>query len=221
MKLSYLKTMVVAFTLCSVALSACGNKQAEGKQPHESTYSDTTISEQEMTVPTESQMTATEAKQIMPEGAPFYMVFSSGAGGWMTDLTIEADGTFSGSFHDSGMCPGENYEGTLDYCNFSGLFTDVKRVDEYTYELTLAELVTKDPIGKEEIKNGILHRAGTPYGMEGGKTFLLYTPDTPISVVDEAALSWWPGRFEDVPLVTLGVWGLCNVEQGQAFFSLN
>ena len=41
-------------------------------------------------------------------GMEFY--FSSGAGGWATVMTIDADGTFSGNFHDSDMgTTGEGY----------------------------------------------------------------------------------------------------------------
>ena len=44
-------------------------------------------------------------------------MFSSGAGGWSTELKVADDGTFTGAYHDSEMeLTGENYpNGTVLY----------------------------------------------------------------------------------------------------------
>ena len=61
--------------------------------------------------------------------------FSSGAGGWSTELTMGENGTFTGVYHDSEMGEtGDNYpDGTVYLCSFHGQFTDPVQVDEYTW----------------------------------------------------------------------------------------
>ena len=60
--------------------------------------------------------------------------FSSGVGGWSTDMRIEADGSFSGDFHDSEM--GESADeypyGTVYCCSFTGRMALMEQVDEIT-----------------------------------------------------------------------------------------
>ena len=48
-------------------------------------------------------------------------------------------GSFEGSYYDADMGDrGENYpNGTVYLCNFSGKFTDITQVNDYTYSMTL------------------------------------------------------------------------------------
>ena len=68
--------------------------------------------------------------------------FSSGVGAWSTDFRMQADGSFSGEFHDSEMGDiGEGYpEGTIYGCSFSGRMMMVERVAENIWKLRVEEL---------------------------------------------------------------------------------
>lgn len=158
----------------------------------------------------------------LPDDFPMDLEFSSGVGGWGTSLTLEQDGTFSGQFHDSDMgAIGEDYpNGTVYLCHFSGRFSDIEKVDEYSYSMTLSELNCDDEGGEEWIEDGICYVPAAPYGMEDGETFVLYLPDTPTDGLDEDFLSWWPGCYapEGAP-ETLETYGLLNAKMGYGFFS--
>ena len=159
-------------------------------------------------------------KDALPEDFPIDFVFSNGVGAWATSMTLEQDGAFSGAYYDAdmGVCD-ENYpNGTVYICDFSGRFSDIEKVDEYSYSLTLAELDSDYEAGKEWIENGTKNISSEPYGMEDGDEFILYLPDTPIDGLDEEFLSWWPMcHAEDRP-ETLEMYGLYNVKMGYGFF---
>ena len=81
-----------------------------------------------------------EAVSALPGTYPIDMIFSSGAGGWSTTLTLSQDGSFTGAFSDSEMGERDENEypnGTVYVCNFSGQFKDIKKVNDYTYSMTL------------------------------------------------------------------------------------
>ena len=77
--------------------------------------------------------------------------FSSGAGGWSTDLQIQPDGTFTGVFHDSemGETADEYPDGTVYYCEFSGKFSAAAQEDGSTWKLHVDELKQKDETDKD------------------------------------------------------------------------
>lgn len=69
--------------------------------------------------------------------------FSSGAGGWFTELHINSDGSFKGFFLDDDMGDtGEAYPNGSEYnCEFSGVFGGLEKVDEYTYKMNMVSPV--------------------------------------------------------------------------------
>ena len=148
-------------------------------------------------------------------------MFSSGAGGWRTELSLDPDGEFEGEYTDSEMgSTGEGYpRGTLYECEFEGYFTDIKKINDYSYSMKIGQIALDAEPDREWIEDGILHIASIPYGIEGGEEFIFYTPDTPISELDEGLLMWWPGRFEEVKSDTLSYYAIYNVKEQQAFFS--
>lgn len=157
---------------------------------------------------------------ILPieEVTSFY--FSSGAGGWGTELKLNPDGSFTGCYHDSDMGDmGDGYpNGTVYICNFSGKFENIKKIDEYSYQMTLTNL-TIEETPDEWIEEGVKYIASGPYGIEGGTNFIFYMPNTPISRLSEEFLSWWPGRFDlSEPKDTLTGYGILNVETQEGFF---
>lgn len=152
---------------------------------------------------------------------PMEFLFSSGAGAWGTTLILNADGSFSGNFGDSDMGDlDEAYpNGTHYYCSFYGRFDSGAPLGPQSQPLMLTELFQEAPEGSEYIEDGIRYISSAPYGLEGGVDFMFYTPDTPVSELDEELLSWWPGRYETTPSETLDCYCLWNVDGGCAFFT--
>ena len=118
--------------------------------------------------------------------------FCSGAGGWSTDFEIEKDGSFNGLYHDSDMgVTGEGYEnGTIYSCNFSGDFTDLTKINDYTYEMKMADISYENTPGEEEIVDKVKYIYTDVYGLEGTDTFKVYLPGTPVSELTEEVYFW-------------------------------
>jgi hypothetical protein len=126
---------------------------------------------------------------------PGKFAFSSGAGGWSTDIEISEDGSFVGQYHDSDMgVTGEGYpNGTLYICNFSGKFSNPEPTDkEYVYSMKLLEMniENEEKIGTEEIVDETLYVYSTPYGFEDADEFLIYLPGASLSDMTEECRSW-------------------------------
>lgn len=161
----------------------------------------------------------------LPDVFPMELIFSSGAGAWRTTLTLNRDGSFSGSFRDSDM--GDRTDdytnGTVYICDFSGQFGDIKQLDSCTYSMELEELTAQKTKAGEWIEDGYRYIAADPYGMEEGKEFLFYTPETELEGLSKEFLSWWPGWYYAHALgkdpVTLSGYGLYNREMGYGFFT--
>jgi len=118
--------------------------------------------------------------------------FSSGAGGWSTDMRIEADGAFSGEFHDSEMGElSEEYpNGTLYVCAFTGQMSVVEQVNENTWKLRVDRLVYDGEPGEEAVDDGIRFVTTEPYGISEGDEMLLFLPGTPVDVLTEDMRMW-------------------------------
>lgn len=148
--------------------------------------------------------------------------FSSGAGGWYTELRINDDGSFSGIHQDSDMGDtGEDYpNGTLYYCEFSGVFDGLTKVDGYTYKMKLVSTEYEEEPDKEKIINGIRYKSSGAYGIVGGDEFYLYLPGIQISDLPESYIGWVRGHnLESVSGATLPYYGLYNITTGDGFSS--
>ena len=158
----------------------------------------------------------------LPTDYPLDLLFTSGAGAWGTCMTLESDGAFAGEYHDTDMGDsGEGYpNGTVYVCSFSGRFEDFTQINRHSYSLTLVELSSDYEEGKEWFEGGVRYVSAEPYGVEDGREFILFLPDTPTSELSETFLSWWPGRFSpETQKDTLSVYGLYNVKMGYGFFA--
>ena len=105
------KNLILWMLVLAVGLSACGGAGAETTVPT------TVVPETETTepVPTEPAPTEpipveTEPAETVPEAVQLPLadetvefLFTSGAGGWSTQLSLNRDGSFTGEFHDSEM----------------------------------------------------------------------------------------------------------------------
>ena len=196
--------MVLVCIIASVGfLTSCGNEKQGKVKPEKKVVED--------------------EKNPIFDVLPLEFVFSSGAGAWQSIITLNSDGSFKGTYSDAEMgSNGKDYpNGTLYTCEFSGKFEEIKQVNDYTYTMTLAEVNTEKKEGEEWIEDQIRYIAASPYGLENGKEFLFYTPETPIKELSEEFLNCWPKRYlqEEQALEKLSCYGIYNKETESGFFT--
>lgn len=153
---------------------------------------------------------------VFPEGMPKHFTVA-GAGAWATFIQLSEDGTFVGDYHDSDMGVSDAVlypKGTQYFCNFRGRFTDVRQIEPYAYSMRLVDLT--DSGEGDHISDGIRYIASYPYGLDGGDSFILYTPDTPLDVLPEAFLNWISPMHFDFAGNVLGGYAIrnCAMEYG-------
>ena len=147
--------------------------------------------------------------------------FSSGRGGWGTFLHVEADGSFSGAFHDVDMGvtdPDKYPEGTVDWSAFEGKFTDLVKIDDRTYSLKIKEISYENEPGTEEIKDGWRYCYETAYGLDDAEELRLYLPGTPLDELSEEVRSWLDGSSY-IQGDTLDGYALVSLPKEEAFSS--
>lgn len=114
---------------------------------------------------------------------PHYYEFCSGAGAWRTVMKINDDGSFEGHFLDS------DYDAVYE-SRFTGSFGTIKKIDGYSYSMELLSL-DYDKSGKEYVSDyGQKVKAVEPYGLEGGKEFIVYLPGIPATDLPEGFIPW-------------------------------
>ncbi len=145
--------------------------------------------------------------------------FSSGAGGWFTEMTIDADGSFSGHFQDFNAEDGDGYNGVLFSSDFTGKFSEAAFVNDYTVSFRL-ETLEDNRNQPDEILDGMLMDYGEPYGIAGGAEFLLYLPGAPLEALPQDYRGWV--GYYDLTMTednALPFYGLYNVNQQCGFSS--
>ncbi len=209
--------MILALCL-SLLCVACGDAPDASEESADTPVYDNSEETEEKDDESEGEGKDSEENLESLDFMPLEFTFSSGVGAWSTVMTVNPDGSFSGEYYDSEMSEAsEDYpEGTVYVSKFSGEFTDIKKVDEYTYSLTLKDVSTENPVGDEWIEDNIRYVAAEPSGLDSGKTFLLYMPGTPIKDLDEDFLYWYQG---DTTLPELEDYGLYNVDDSVGFFA--
>ena len=123
---------------------------------------------------------------------------------------------------------GEGYpKGSAYTSTFSGKFDNIKKIDEYSYKMTLTDIKTEKTVGEEWIENEIRYIVAEPYGLndpinnQDCTEFILYLPNTPIDQVPEEFLTWWPYRYSQGSdaKTTLSCYGILNVTTEFGFFT--
>ncbi len=124
-------------------------------------------------------------------------VFSSGAGGWGTELYVNPDGSFSGVYHDSEMGDTDKGypNGTVYECKFSGHFDDkIMAGGPLIYKLIIKDMDYEKKPGEEEIVDGIRYIYTEPYGLEGlvgdEDNFLFLDAGVVTQIFTEEELHW-------------------------------
>ncbi len=144
--------------------------------------------------------------------------FSSGAGAWWTELRINSDGSFKGVYQDADMGDiGESYpNGTLYYCEFSGVFSGLEKVDEYTYKIKLFSIEYAKEPEEEEIIDGKRYIYSTAYGLDDGEEFYIYLPGIKTDNLPESYRGWIHYLGDDAE-PELPFYGLYNINTGDGF----
>lgn len=152
----------------------------------------------------------------------YQFVFSSGVGAWQTILNINEDGTFKGYYSDSDMgVTEEGYPNGINYSStFEGKFTRPKKVNDYTYSMSIEYINLEKEVGSEEIIDGIKYIYSEPYGLNDAKEIYIYTPQAPLKELPEGFRSWIGYmKLSDVEDEYLPFYGLYNVETESGFSS--
>ena len=143
------------------------------------------------TLPDERIEIVLSADRAIKDAAGVYLL-ASGAGAWETRFELKKDGSFTGYYYDmdmgfSGtMDNGETYNGTMYERTFRGRFEIGEQLDDYRYELILAEYEFDGTDGEEKVENdwGATRHVNSPAaGLEGWDTYILYSPYTPSSML--------------------------------------
>ena len=156
---------------------------------------------------------------LVPSDAVGEYIFCSGAGAWRTLITLSPDGSFIGDYGDSDMGDADEAypNGTHYFCGFSGQFAYLQKINDYTYSMTLDTLTPWE--AEDHILGGVKYIASDPYGFEHGRSFFIYTPETPINALSEDFLMWMNGPLDFKPAEKLGCYAIYNQETGYAFIS--
>ena len=235
-KISYAVIFILA-----LVLTACGNKtntpaaetQAETKIETTAETTAETVTEtaaETVTNTTEETAAETTAVTVTESAAPVRDItfedisrstfeFSSGAGAWMTNMNIERDGSFSGEYHDSDMGDqSESYKnGTVYLSRFTGQFTDLEKVDDYTYHFKIDKIRYRYEPGTEEYMDDFRFIYSTAYGLDKGENFYIHCPGKAMSELSEDVYNWIFMAAQNKQ--TLEFYVIENREQGQAFYS--
>ncbi len=156
---------------------------------------------------------------------PDTFYFMSGAGGWSTELYLQADGSFTGRFEDGEATwdPVLYPKGTSYICEFSGSFTQPEMINDFVYSVHVQSLNYTEPevVTYEE---GVRYITSTPYGLENADEIEIYLPGYSVAKLSQDAQEWiqsaeefWGLSSEDPKILPFFV--LYNVNDGYAFFS--
>ena len=227
------KKWITVFGMVAViaVLNGCGagetgTSNMTGRQPTP------TIAEQERTeTPTDSiQLEHTAQSEQEPEEQQTTQFgftdlskrrfeFCSGAGAWSEEFTIEKDGYVTGKFHDADMGDvGEGYaDGTFYCCSYSGHFTELIKVNEYTYRMTLSDISYKEEVDTEGIVDNVRYIYTESSFLQPGDTVSIYLPGAPVEVFSEDTWIWLSMANEGEK--ELSVISLVNDRSGYGVYS--
>lgn len=118
--------------------------------------------------------------------------FRCDLGGGVTRLTIQPDGSFSGTYRrdETGGWAG-TIHGVQYRCDFTGQFTAPQQVNDYTYSVRIDRLdYAQKPGSSGGIVDGIKYYYCNAYELENGEDILIYLPGAPTAELPEGFLDW-------------------------------
>ena len=193
------KLLLSIFTiLLAAAVTGCGTASVEDMDSLAHEQNQSLQPEEYASVSEEKQSSSMEAEVAETAELSFAVLakrqfgFSSGAGGWSEEFTIEKDGYFTGNYHDSDMGDvGEGYaDGTIYSSSYSGHFEKLTKINDYTYEMKLKDISYKETPDTVEIRDNIRYIYTGAYCLGGTDTFRIYLPGTPLSELSEEVYFW-------------------------------
>ena len=120
-----------------------------------------------------------------------HMAFSSGAGGWATELVINEDGSFEGIYFDSDLGDGStNYDVTIYGNTFQGKFKNFRKVSDTQYIMDLESIKYEEKVGTMEIEDKVRYFYTDAYGICEGDSFTLLLKGADIKVLPNDAQAW-------------------------------
>lgn len=166
-----------------------------------------------------AQSTEAEQENPLTQSGALNFVFSSGAGAWSTQLTLQPDGTFSGHYEDMDMgdMGEENPNGTVYYCDFSGSFSQPGKVDDHFWTMGLEYLSTEKEPGEITYEDGIKYVSTGPNGLEQAQEVWLYLPGAGTEDLPEEFMSWTTSAFAGEVPEELPFYGLYSVNDQSGF----
>lgn len=171
---------LTALTLAAalaLSLSACGESAAPPQSP--------------------TPLETAEADFTFADLQACRFVHASGASGWGTVLTIQPDGSFSGSFSDSEWEESESgTQAVCECCEFSGQLAQPVRVNDYTYSVGIEHIEYQREPGTDEYADGIHYYFTEPRGLEDTGELLIYLPGAPMAELPEGFLGWVMGSAD-------------------------
>jgi len=130
---------------------------------------------------------------------PFYLpkdlYYSSGVGAWSSQMTILPDGRFWGYYHDSDMGDTDiGYPNGTEYeCSFTGIFTNIKKVSEYEYQMQIQDLQSFGIPRQKKIIDGVLIVTSESGGFAPNEIISFYLSTIPENQLSEETLFWRNG----------------------------
>lgn len=141
--------------------------------------------------------TTQTSDSLLPGDYPLTFKFSSGAGGWGTELRMNADGTFDGYYYDyNGGEVSDDYPyGTQNFSKAKGSYYDVQQINETTYSFTISELSLygEEDSGVKDGTNYSYSSDGTFPGFDSttaGSKMLYYLTGTSMEEIPEECILW-------------------------------
>lgn len=147
-------------------------------------------------------------------------LFSSGAGGWRTILSLHESGEFTGSWIDGNLGEsGEGYDGTTHITEFAGKFVDLTQVNEYTYHAKLGNLRNTNTKTTYIEDRHRYNYTDIAYGIQDGVDFYFYTSEAPMEALPEEFKFWAKLYRYNIPKDSgkLGLRGIYNLQEEYGF----
>lgn len=145
--------------------------------------------------------------------------FSSGAGGWCTELFIDANGGFTGSFHDNEFETGEyngvHYDGVTYCVSFSGRISPPEHSSAQELECRVLELTYEDL--EPCVDDIVLYLPIEPYGIAQGDTLSFFMAGAYIDALPEELVDWLRMKLAVTDQQTLPFTALYNRTSGAGF----
>ena len=144
---------------------------------------------------------------------PSEFVFTSGAGGWATELTLNDDGSFTGQYHDSEpSLTGTNYPyGTVYICEFYGKFTTPQKNSEYVYTTKIESIEAEGAPGSVYYQDGVKYIVSSlsdAAGLSIDGEYCIYLSGCPLKDIDETFLRWASLISSNQKCLPVGVYGI-------------